>query len=34
VLESGDVLNQMRLKIVNRDQVTRDYTLLVARHCG
>lgn len=33
-LASGEVLNQMRLKIVNRDRVARDYTLRVAEPAG
>ena len=34
VLDSGEVLNQMRLKIVNRDQVTHQYTVVVEDPAG
>lgn len=33
-LESGDILNQMRLKIVNRDRVTRTYIVEVSEPVG
>lgn len=34
VLESNDILNQMRIKIVNRDTVPRSYTVQVSQPAG
>ena len=34
VLESGEILNQMRLKIVNRDRVAHSYTVEVSEPAG
>lgn len=34
VVESGDILNQMRIKIVNRDSVAHDYTIDVRKPAG
>jgi len=33
-LDNGEILNQMRLKIVNRDRVAQTYTLVIAEPAG